>query len=137
MVIAQTGTIIVHGMSYRLTTDLDLPHGRACAILLPWVCEFNLRGNPTKLTSLAKSLGEEVENLAQEEAVERVVNRLRDLLLQVGLSQDLRSRKIEESQIRDFAHEVMQDKRKLANNPREVTLEDVIEIYRKAFRVVK
>ncbi|MBA7713672.1 Long-chain-alcohol dehydrogenase 1 [subsurface metagenome] len=134
MVIAQTGAIIVHGMSYRLTTDLNLPHGRACAILLPWVCEFNLKSSSAKLTSLAKSLGEEV---SQEEAGQRVVNRLRELLLQVGLSQDLNLRKIEESQIRDFAHEVMQDKRKLANNPRQVTLEDVIEIYRKAFRVVK
>ena len=55
----------------------------------------------------------------------------------MGLSQDLNLRKIEESQIRDFAHELMQDKRKLANNPREVTLEDVIEIYQKAFRAVK
>lgn len=137
MVIAQTGTIIVHGMSYRLTTDLNLPHGRACAILLPWVCEFNLKSSSAKLTSLAKSLGEEVENLSQEEAGQRVVNRLRELLVQVGLSQDLNLRKIEESQIRDFAHEVMQDKRKLANNPRQITLEDVIEIYRKAFGVVK
>jgi alcohol dehydrogenase class IV len=137
MVIAQTGAIIVHGMSYRLTTDLNLTHGRACGILLPWVCEFNLKGNSSKLTSLAKSLGEDVENLSQEEAVERVVNRLRDLLLQVGLPQNLKSRKIEESQIRDFAHEVMQDTRKLANNPRQVTREDVIKIYRKAFGVVK
>ncbi|MFQ5834848.1 MAG: iron-containing alcohol dehydrogenase family protein [bacterium] len=137
MVIAQTGAILVHGMSYRLTSDLNLPHGRACAILLPWVCEFNLKGNSTKLTSLAKSLGEDIENLSQEEAVESVVNRIRDLVLQLGLPQDLKSGKIEESLIKDFANEMMQDKRKLANNPREVTLEDVIEIYRKALGVVK
>ncbi len=139
MVIAQTGAILVHGMSYRLTTDLNLPHGRACAILLPWVCEFNLEGIPAKLTSLAKSLslGEDVKNLSQEEAVECVVNRIRDLVLQVGLPQDLKSRKIEESLIEDLAGEVMQDKRKLANNPRQVTLKEVIEIYRKAFGIVK
>jgi len=137
MVIAQTGTILVHLMSYRLTPDLNLPHGRACAILLPWVCEFNLKGSSAKLISLAKSLGEDVENLSQEEAVESVVNRIRDLVLHLGLPQDLKSRKIEESLIEDFASEVMQDKRKLANNPRKVTLEDVIEIYRKAFGVVK
>ena len=103
----------------------------------PWVCEFNLKGSSAKLTSLAESLGEDVENLSQEEAVESIVNRIRDLVLQPGLPQDLKSRKIEESQIRDFAHEVMQDKRKLANNPRQVIREDVIEIYRKAFGIVK
>ncbi len=137
MVIAQTGAILVHGMSYRLTSDLNLPHGRACAILLPWVCEFNLKGSPAKLTYLAKSLEENVENLSQEEAVERVINRIRNLILQVGLPQDLSLRKIKESLIEDFAHEVMQDKRKLANNPRQVTREDVITIYRKAFGVVE
>jgi 1,3-propanediol dehydrogenase/alcohol dehydrogenase len=137
MVIAQTGTVLVHLMSYRLTSDLNLPHGRACAMLLPWVCEFNLKSSPAKLTSLAKSLGENVENLSQEDAVESVVNRIRNLLLHLGLPQDLESRKIEESLIEDFVDEVMQDTRKLANNPRKVTLEDVIDIYRKVFGVVK
>lgn len=137
MVIAQTGAVLVHGMSYRLTSDLHLPHGRACAILLPWVCEFNLKGGSAKLTSLANILGEDAENLSQEETVDHVVNRIKGLVLHLGLPQDLKSRKIEESEIRDFAHEVMQDTRKLANNPRKVTLEDVIEIYRKAFGVVK
>lgn len=35
MAIAQTGTGIPHGLSYALTYEALLPHGRACAVFLP------------------------------------------------------------------------------------------------------
>ncbi|MCR5121232.1 MAG: iron-containing alcohol dehydrogenase [Ruminococcus sp.] len=35
MAIAQTGTGIPHGLSYALTYEAHIPHGRACAVFLP------------------------------------------------------------------------------------------------------
>ncbi|RLE06839.1 alcohol dehydrogenase [Candidatus Aerophobetes bacterium] len=132
MVIAQTGTILVHGMSYRITTDFGLPHGRAIGILLPWVCEFNLSANYDKFVSLARSLGENIEGLPREEAAKKAVEGIQKLILRLGLPQNLKDRGIEEKTIRKFAEEVMQNKRKLASNPRPATLEDIIKIYQRA-----
>ncbi len=132
MVIAQTGTILVHGMSYRITTDFGLPHGRAIGILLPWVCEFNLSANYDKFVSLAKTLGENIEGLPREEAAKKAVEGIQKLILRLGLPQNLKDRGIEEKTIRKFAEEVMQNKRKLASNPRPATLEDIIKIYQRA-----
>ncbi|MEA3485699.1 MAG: iron-containing alcohol dehydrogenase, partial [Candidatus Aerophobetes bacterium] len=101
MVIAQTGTILVHGMGYRITSDLGLSHGRANGLLLPWVCEFNLSANPDKFACLAKSLGEDTRNLTQKEAAKRSVNGIQGLTSRLGLPQNLNDRRIKEETIRE------------------------------------
>jgi len=132
MVIAQTGTILVHGMGYRITSDFGLPHGRANGLLLPSVCEFNLSARYEKFALLAESLGENVRNLTRKEGARKSIDGIRKLISQLGLPQNLRDREIKEETIREFAEEVMQDERKLANNPRPATLEDIMRIYKKA-----
>ena len=132
MAITQTGTILVHAMSYRLTTELGLSHGRACALLLPSVCEFSLREGHPKLSPLGECLGKNMENLTTREAAENVATAIRHFTDQLPLLQGLKLEKIGEQTIEKFAEEIMQDKRRLASNPRQVTLEDVMEMYRKA-----
>jgi len=132
MAIAQTGTILVHAMSYRLTTDLGLSHGKACALLLPSVCEFNLKQGHPKLTLLGECLGENMENLTTKKAAEKVVTTIKDFIYQLAPLQDLKIKEVKEQLIEDFAQEIMQDKRKLASNPRQATLEDIIGMYKKA-----
>ncbi len=132
MAIAQTGTILVHAMSYRLTTDLGLSHGKACALLLPSVCEFNFKQGHPKLALLGECLGQNMENMTTKEAAEKVVTTIEDFICQLALLEDLKIEKIEEQIIEDFAQEIMQNKRKLASNPRQAALEDVIGMYKKA-----
>lgn len=132
MAIAQTGTILVHAMAYRLTTDLGLPHGKACAFLLPSVCQFNLKQGHPKLILLGRYLGENVENLSRQQAVKKVIVGIRNLIHQLGLLQDVKIEKLKEETIEDFAVEIMQNKDKLAKNPRQATLKDVIQMYEKA-----
>jgi len=50
-------------MSYRLTSEFGVSHGKAVGVLLPWVCQFNLSSNYLKFSSLAKALGDKTENL--------------------------------------------------------------------------
>jgi len=132
MAIAQSGTILVHAMSYRLTTDLGLSHGKACALLLPSVCEFSLSQGHPKLSLLGKCLGEDMKSLITKEAVKKVIARIKNLIYQLGLLQDIKIKKVKEQTIEDFAREIMQNKRKLASNPRQASLKDVIEMYQKA-----
>jgi len=130
--IAHTGTVLVHGMSYRLTSEFGVTHGRAVGVLLPWVCEFNLSGNYAKFSSLARALGDKTENLSEEEMAKKSIEKIRELLLQVGIPQDLKEKEIKEEKIEEFAKEVMKNRRKMLANPRLPTLSDLVDLYKKA-----
>jgi len=132
IVIAQTGTILVHAMGYRLTTDFGIPHGRANGILLPWVYEFNLPANYTKGALLTRELEDKIKDLSEKEEAERGVFLLKSFLQRVNISEGLKEKNIKKDKIEEFAKEVMQNKRKLAVNPRKATLKDIIEIYKRA-----
>jgi len=130
--IAHTGTVLVHGMSYRLTSEFGVTHGRAVGVLLPWVCEFNLSSNYSKFSFLAKALGDTTENLSEQERAKKSIEKIRELLLQVGIPQDLRDKEIGEEKIEEFAKEVMKNRRKILANPRLATLSDLVGLYKKA-----
>lgn len=57
MVIAQSGTTLVHGAGYALTTQFGVAHGVANALLLPPLFEHNARHLPEKVAALAGVLG--------------------------------------------------------------------------------
>ncbi|RLE15445.1 alcohol dehydrogenase [Candidatus Aerophobetes bacterium] len=130
--IAQTGTVLVHAMSFGLTPEFGISHGKAVGILLPWVCKFNLRSNYPKFSSLARALGEKTEGLSEKERAKRFVERIRELLLQVGMPQNLKEKKIKEEKIEELAKEVMKDRPRILANPRLPTLSDVVGIYKKS-----
>ncbi|NQS88865.1 iron-containing alcohol dehydrogenase [Patescibacteria group bacterium] len=129
--IAQTGTTLMHAMGYRLTSDLNLPHGRANGLLLPWFWELNFPGNFEKFANLTKSLGGDIEGLTVRKAAQGGIKVVKEFLFGVGLPK-LNLGEVKEKTIVEFAKEVMQNKAKLANNPRQVSLKDIIKVYKKA-----
>jgi len=132
MAIAHTGTVLVHGMSYRLTSEFGVSHGKAVGVLLPWVCQFNLSSNYLKFSSLAKALGDKTENLSEQERAKKFIEKIKEFLLQVGMPQNLKEKEIKEKKIEEFAEEVMENRQKILANPRLPTLNDLIDIYKKA-----
>ncbi len=56
---------------------------------------------------------------------------VKEFLFGVGLPK-LNLGEVKEKTIVEFAKEVMQNKAKLANNPRQVSLKDIIKVYKKA-----
>jgi len=57
IVIAQTGTTVVHAMGYPLTVFKNIPHGRANGYLLPGYLRFVSDQNQIKVDTLLKTLG--------------------------------------------------------------------------------
>lgn len=130
--IAQTGTTLLHAMGYRLTSDLGIPHGRANGILLPSFWEINFSGNPDKFAHLVSYLKKGLRESQKKDARESALV-VEDFLYRAGLPSSLNIQ-VEEKSLFYFAREVAEDKTKLANNPRNIGLEEIICIYKKAFQ---
>jgi alcohol dehydrogenase len=57
LAIAQTRTALAHAMSYPITARLGMPHGLACALVLPAVLEYNVQSDDGRLDGFARRAG--------------------------------------------------------------------------------
>jgi alcohol dehydrogenase len=130
MVIAQTGTTLLHGMGYAPTTRYDIPHGLSNGVLLPQVLAFNGAIAGERCARLAVAMGGRDDPARGMESAVEAIERLRD---EVKMPTRLRELGIKEEDLEGFARETMKHTRNLANNIRQASLEDVLQIYRDSF----
>jgi 1,3-propanediol dehydrogenase/alcohol dehydrogenase len=78
-------TCLVHSMSRPLGAHFGVPHGKANAMLLATVMEFNRPAAPERFVRLAEALGENVEGLSVREAGMAAVDALRTIFGETGL----------------------------------------------------
>ena len=71
-------------------------------------------------------------NTTDEEAVDKVVNAVKDLSKKLGIPQTLREIDVPEEMIPTLAKQAINDAC-TPGNPRSVTVEDIIDIYKAAF----
>jgi len=122
----------VHGLAYVLGTDYHLPHGRSNAIMLPHVMRFNLPGNPEKFADIAALMDQDVEGLPVMEAAEAGVRAVEDLLETIKLPYRLRDYDIPEADLPQMVEGAMKQTRLFVTNPRDLSQEDIREIYARA-----
>lgn len=125
-------TAAVHALSYPLGTEFHLPHGLSNALLLPHVMEFNYGSNPQKYADVALALGCSSSETWAATAEQGIVW-VKQFIQDCGIPARLRDLDIPEDVLPQLAAEAMKITRLLVNNPREVTLEDAIKIYKAAF----
>lgn len=120
----------IHGLSYPLDTDKHIPHGRAVAILAPWVMDYNRIGHEATYTEIARCLGEDVDQLDIQTASQKSVEGFMKLLESVGVSPYLADHGIQTSEVEGLAREAFQKaQRLLPCNPREMIEDDGVRIY--------
>ncbi len=130
MVIAQTGTTLIHGMGYAPTTHYGIAHGLANGVLMDQVAAFNGEQEPERYAALAVALGRKADPAsAPQEAAEG----LRQLRERVGMPGRLRDLGVREDDLETFARQTMDHSRNLENNARQVTLDNVLEIYKRSY----
>jgi alcohol dehydrogenase len=125
-------TAAVHALSYPLGSMFHLPHGLSNALLLPYVMEFNLVASPARYADVARALGCEKQKDDLSTAM-KGVEKIKQLIEQCGLPLRLRDVGVTEDAIPVMAKDAMKVQRLLKNNPREVTMDDAISIYKEAF----
>ena len=122
----------VHALSYPLGSMFHLAHGLSNALLLPYVMEYNIPAATRKYADVAVALGCERETDDKTTACAGV-RKIRRLINDCGIPATLKEVGIPESAIPQLATDVMKIQRLLKNNPREITEQDAIDIYKTAY----
>jgi alcohol dehydrogenase class IV len=129
---ANAGVTAVHAFAYPIGAEFHIPHGIANTIMFAPVIEFNLIGNLNKFSLLAELFGEKIDNLSKREAAQIFVQSIKKLSEDINVPQRLSKYGVKEKDIPELAKGAMKVTRLLNNNPRNITLNDAIEIYNKA-----
>jgi lactaldehyde reductase len=130
MAFSNVGLGVVHGMAHPMGSLFDIPHGVANAMLLPTIMEFNAPVCRDKYVEIAKAMNAYKEGMTKEEAADAACKAVRDLAIEVGIPQHLTEIGIKEEDIPALAEQAITDVC-TPGNPREVTKEDIIELYKK------
>ena len=129
---SNVGLGIVHSMAHSLGAFFDTPHGVANALLLPHVLKFNGQVCPELFRNMGKAIGLDMSNTSDEEAVNKVVEAVKSLSIKLGIPQTLREIGIPEEMLPALANQAINDPC-TPGNPRDVTVEDIIAIYKEAY----
>ena len=129
---SNVGLGIVHSMAHSLGAYFDTPHGLANALLLPHVLKWNGVVCPDRYRDMGREFGLDMDNLTDEEAIDKVVKAVRDLAISVGIPQTLKEIGIPKDSLKTLAHQAINDIC-TGGNPREVTEEDILALYLEAY----
>ena len=130
MAFSNVGLGVDHGMAHPLSALHDIPHGVACAMLLPTVMKFNAPAALPKYVDIAKALGVYNDGMTQQEAADAACAEIDNLSRLVGIPTHLSELGITEKDIDALADQAIVDVC-TPGNPREVTRDDIVALYKK------
>ena len=126
------GLGIVHSMAHQLGATYDVAHGIACSLFLPYVLEWNGVVCPERYRDMGKAFGLNMDNLSDMECVGKVVSAVRELETKLGVPQHLSELNVRKEDFEVLASKALKDPC-TGGNPREVKLEDIMELLEKAY----
>ena len=126
---SNVGLGIVHSMAHPLSAVYDIPHGKACAMLLTAVLKFNAPATGEKYREIARVMGvpnvDAMDEAAYRQAAIDVIQKLAD---DVGIPKSLSEAGVKREDIPFLAESAFNDACTPCN-PRDVSLEEIIGIY--------
>lgn len=129
---ANSPVAAVHALAYPIGGHFKVPHGLSNALVLPHVLRFNAATAPEPYAELAPIAFPDLSGLSVQDAASGFADALEALSARCGLPQGLQAVGITENDLPLLARDAMNQTRLLVNNPREVTEEDALAIYRVA-----
>ncbi len=121
----QKGLGIVHSLSHPLSTVMDMHHGLANAIMIPYGMEFNAEVSEERMKTICEVVG------LKERSSQSFIAWLRDLNSKIGIPKNLSSQKVTNVHLDRLVELAMKDPCHPCN-PRPVTSADFLGIYQKA-----
>ncbi len=130
---SNVGLGIVHSMAHPLGAFYDTPHGVANALLLPFVMEFNASACLEKYRDIARALGVKgTESMSPQEAADAAINEVKRMAVSIGIPKSLRDIQVKEEDLPKLAEAAFKDVC-TPGNPKQVSVQDLLAIYRTAF----
>ena len=130
---SNVGLGIVHSMAHPLSAVYDIPHGKACAMLLTAVLKFNAPATGEKYREIARVMGvpdvDAMDEVTYRQAAIDVIQKLAD---DVGIPKSLSEAGVKREDIPFLAESAFNDAC-TPGNPRDVSLEEIIGIYESIF----
>jgi len=130
---SNSGVTHAHFISYPVGAKTHAPHGVLLAPLVPAVLDFNLPTRMDRLAHVAALMGENVEGLSSRDAAKRGIDAIRHLIKDIQLPSRLREIGLKKEDIPEMAEIAMPILESLPGNPRGITMEELVEIYHRAF----
>lgn len=120
-----------HAMTHQVDGLLDLHHGETNGIIMPNVMEFNMIACGEKFKNIAEALGVQTTGLGVWKAAEKGVATVRKLFSDIGISQRLSEVGLREEHIDRLSENALKDAC-LVTNPRDCSVEDIKELFKRA-----
>jgi alcohol dehydrogenase class IV len=80
---SHAGSDAIHGLGHALGAVYHVPHGVACAIVMPYVIEFNIPAAPERFAAIARAFGVnpagKTDTVVAHEGVEAIKQLMRDI----------------------------------------------------------
>ena len=128
MAFSNVGLGIAHSMAHTLGAVYDTPHGVACAMMLPIVMEYNQETTGEKYKYIAQAMGMDTAGMDQAAYRKAAIDAVRQLSADVGIPTKLEALKEEDL---DFLAESAYADACRPGNPKETSVEDLKELFRK------
>lgn len=127
---SNVGLGLVHGMAHPLSAWYNIPHGVACASLLPTIMKYNKDFTGEKYREIAIVLGiEGAETMSLEDVRDAACQAIDQLSKDVGIPATISELGVKEEDIPAIAKDALNDVC-TPGNPRDTTLEEINELYR-------
>jgi alcohol dehydrogenase class IV len=123
----------VHALAYPLGGHYHLPHGLTNSLVLGPVLEFNLPAAQALYAELGRALLPALMSASDADAATRFVAAIRARVAAMPYAQTLRDAGVEANDLEMLARDAMNVQRLLVNNPRDVSYDDALAMYRAAF----
>jgi alcohol dehydrogenase class IV len=121
----QKGLGIVHSLAHPLSTLVDMHHGLANAVMIPYGMEFNAPVSGPRMKTIAKTIG------LEDESAEGFINWLHEMNAKLGIPASLALLGVTLDQVEKLSALAIADPCH-GSNERPVTQADFASLYRKA-----
>ena len=122
----------VHALAYPLGGQFHLPHGLANALVLLPVLEFNLSEADEQYRELSEAVRAGERTWHRAASGRAFVDAMATIVGELGLERTLGDVGIIEADLPGLATDAMNVQRLLVNNPRDISYEQALAIYREA-----
>ena len=134
MVLNNSGTSLVHALAYPIGGEFHCSHGVSLTALLATCFEYVIVAKQEKLILLAEAMGESVEGISPRDAAMLATKAIRYLVESVRLPGSLRELGVKDkTNLQYWAEEAHKEQRLLGRSPRVLSVEDIKDIYERAF----